>query len=202
MASPTADLLSSVRKAMADLANLYATLDEGVIDVVKEARLGLQSTPSRSAIGLAASRVSSLLYFSLPTDVGPEIFTLSVDPDQNLAIQLDDEIEWLAVQAFVNADLSTPRRFYVETRYADPTRGAGRFLRLEYFFRVYTPGDIRFHDTPVEREQVPFGTDVARLQKAGLGSEIAEYKGRNCLIFFFPHPPRQILISKLRIYPI
>jgi hypothetical protein len=200
MDSSAVDLLSRIRKSLADLAELYAVLDEGALDAVKEVKLGLQAKQSVSATGLAASRISPTLYFSLPQDAGPENLTVFIGPDGNLVIQLEEEIEWMAFQVFVNLDASKERRLFIESRYAGPAKGQQNTFPLEYFFRFYTPASDRFHDTPIQRDRIRFDTDVFHLQKVQRGPEIADFTGRNCLILFYPRPARRILISKARIY--
>ena len=202
MDAPVVDLLSRVRKSLADLAELYAVLDEGAFDPVKEVKLGLQAKQSVSATGLAASRISPKLHFSLPQDAGPENLTVFIGPNGNLVIQLEDDIDWLAFQVFVDLDASKQVRLFIDSRYADPPEGESKekTFPLEYFFRFYTPTSDRFHDTPVERDCIRVGTDVFHLQKVQRGPETADFTGRNCLIFFYPRPARRILISKIRVY--
>ena len=202
MDSPVVDLLSRVRTSLADLAELYAVLDEGALDAIKEIKLGLQAKQSVSATGLAASRISPKLYFSLPQGAGPENLTVFIGPGGNLVIQLEDEMEWMAFQVFVNLDASQPRRLFIDSRYTDPGDSQEKTFPLEHFFRFYTPASDRFQDTPVERDLIQFGMDVFHLQKVQRGPEAADFTGRNCLILFYPRPARRILINKLRIYSI
>ena len=133
------DLLSNVRKSLADLAELYVMLDDGLFDAVQEARLGFRESSSVSATGLAASRLSSKIYFGLPQEVGPENITISMDDEDNFVLQFDDDFEWLAMQLFLNVDVSIPRRLCIQSRYGDPGQGRAPPFPIEYFFRVYNP---------------------------------------------------------------
>jgi hypothetical protein len=162
--------------------------------VLNELKTGFRAHNTSVMVGLAASRLSPKVHFSLPPNVGPEVLTLRMNDSGHITYSTMIDVEWFAIQIALEPGVQPGSQLFIDSHYFSPNSSA---LAADHFVRIYADNGS-FRDGSIKRVRIP--TDLDNIQKYVVEAGYSSPPNKIYLLLFYPAPPRELTIRKLQVF--